>query len=79
MGEPLHNYEPVRAAIRLMTDSRTFQISLRHVTLSTVGVVPRIKQLAADLPVSGGRVCVGGEGRVGGEEGRVSSWRLTCQ
>ena len=52
MGEPLANYEAVRAAVRLMTDSRVFGLSKRHVTISTVGVVPRIKQLATDLPVS---------------------------
>ncbi len=52
MGEPLANYEPVRAAVRTMTDSRLFALCRRHVTISTVGVIPRIKQLAQDLPVS---------------------------
>lgn len=50
MGEPLNNYEAVKAAVGLMTDSRCFALSRRHVTISTVGVVPRIKQLAADMP-----------------------------
>ncbi|KAG2482924.1 hypothetical protein HYH03_018202 [Edaphochlamys debaryana] len=50
MGEPLNNYEPVRAAVAMMTDSKGFGLKRRHVTVSTVGVIPRIKQLAEDLP-----------------------------
>ncbi|EFJ40175.1 hypothetical protein VOLCADRAFT_108314 [Volvox carteri f. nagariensis] len=50
MGEPLNNYEAVRSAVAMMTDSRFFGLRRRHVTVSTVGVVPRIKQLAQDLP-----------------------------
>lgn len=51
MGEPLSNYEPVRAACLMMTDGRLFGLSRRHVTVSTVGVIPRIRQLSTDLPV----------------------------
>ncbi|HMV69697.1 MAG TPA: 23S rRNA (adenine(2503)-C(2))-methyltransferase RlmN [Myxococcota bacterium] len=44
MGEPLHNYDAVLVAIRrLMSD---LGIGARHITLSTVGLVPRIRQLA---------------------------------
>ncbi|GFR39952.1 hypothetical protein Agub_g30 [Astrephomene gubernaculifera] len=50
MGEPLNNYESVRSAVAMMTDSRFFGLRRRHVTVSTVGVIPRIKQLAEDLP-----------------------------
>ncbi|KXZ45270.1 hypothetical protein GPECTOR_56g366 [Gonium pectorale] len=50
MGEPLNNYEAVRSAVSMMTDSRYFGLRRRHVTVSTVGVIPRIKQLAQDLP-----------------------------
>lgn len=50
MGEPLNNYDAVKAAVNLMTDSRAFGLCRRHITVSTVGVIPRIKQLAADLP-----------------------------
>lgn len=62
MGEPLNNYEAVRGAVAMMTDSKYFGLRRRHVTVSTVGVIPRIKQLAEDLPVRGG----GAEGRGGG-------------
>lgn len=52
MGEPLSNYEAVKAAVSMMADSRLFGISKRHITVSTVGVIPRIKQMATDMQVS---------------------------
>jgi 23S rRNA (adenine2503-C2)-methyltransferase len=48
MGEPLHNYDNVMKAIRLMTDSQGLSISPRRVTLSTSGIVPGIRQLAEE-------------------------------
>jgi 23S rRNA (adenine2503-C2)-methyltransferase len=48
MGEPLHNYENVMKAMRLMTDDRGMSISARRVTLSTSGVVPGIRKLAEE-------------------------------
>ena len=44
----------VRQAVVMMTDSRFFSLSKRHVTISTVGVVPRILSLPDDLPVGVG-------------------------
>lgn len=52
MGEPLLNYESVLSAMRLMLDDLSFGLSRRRVTLSTAGVVPGIKRLAQDCPVS---------------------------
>jgi len=49
-GEPLDNYAAVRSAVEVMTDSRLFSLQRRHVTVSTVGVIPRILSLASDLP-----------------------------
>lgn len=51
MGEPLANYERVWAAVeRLNAD---MEISARHITISTVGVVPGIRRLAREaLPVN---------------------------
>src|SRR5881409_809011 len=51
MGEPLANYDAVWPAVeRLHGD---VGISARHLTLSTVGVVPGIKRLATEqLPVN---------------------------
>ena len=50
MGEPLNNYAAVLAALGPMTDPRGFALAPRHVTVSTVGVVPRIRTLAKDAP-----------------------------
>jgi 23S rRNA (adenine2503-C2)-methyltransferase len=51
MGEPLANYEPTWAAIeRLHAD---VGLSARHLTVSTVGIVPGIRRLAGEaLPVN---------------------------
>lgn len=44
MGEPFHNYEPVLEAVRrLMHD---LGIGARHITISTVGLVPMIRRYA---------------------------------
>lgn len=48
MGEPLHNYANVMKAIRIMADERGMEISSRHITLSTAGVVPGIERLATE-------------------------------
>ncbi|KAL4857551.1 putative dual-specificity RNA methyltransferase RlmN 2 [Chlorella vulgaris] len=50
MGEPLNNYEAVRSAVHMMTDSRFFALRRRKVTVSTVGVIPRLLQMADDMP-----------------------------
>ena len=50
MGEPLANYDATWAAVRRMhTD---MEIGARHLTVSTVGLVPGIDRMAAEhLPV----------------------------
>jgi 23S rRNA (adenine2503-C2)-methyltransferase len=51
MGEPMANYDNVWAAIRRIHDD--LGISARHLTLSTVGVIPGIRRMAGeDLPVN---------------------------
>eukprot|EP01024_Parvocaulis_polyphysoides_P034926 TRINITY_DN30923_c1_g2_i2.p1 TRINITY_DN30923_c1_g2~~TRINITY_DN30923_c1_g2_i2.p1 ORF type:complete len:362 (-),score=25.79 TRINITY_DN30923_c1_g2_i2:68-1120(-) len=50
MGEPLNNYQNVKQAVILMTDPTIFGIGRRQVTVSTVGVPARIRQLSCDLP-----------------------------
>lgn len=53
MGEPFKNYDSVVASIRLLSDPKTFNISQRRITVSTVGIVEGIKRLAnEDLKVS---------------------------
>ncbi|MBI5838010.1 MAG: 23S rRNA (adenine(2503)-C(2))-methyltransferase RlmN [Candidatus Eisenbacteria bacterium] len=48
MGEPMNNYDRVLAAIRLANDERTLNLGARHFTISTAGVVPGIRKLAAE-------------------------------
>jgi 23S rRNA (adenine2503-C2)-methyltransferase len=48
MGEPLHNYEATMTAIEILTDHKGLAIAPRHITLSTVGVPDKIRQLADD-------------------------------
>jgi 23S rRNA (adenine2503-C2)-methyltransferase len=52
MGEPLHNYDNVVTALRLLLEGDGLNFSHRKVTVSTVGLVPRLKQLAETLPVN---------------------------
>ncbi|MGC4151937.1 MAG: 23S rRNA (adenine(2503)-C(2))-methyltransferase RlmN [Propionicimonas sp.] len=55
MGEPMANYKAVLAAVRSITapTPHGLGISARGVTISTVGLVPRIKQLTTEgLPVT---------------------------
>ena len=55
MGEPMANYKAVLAAVRMITapSPNGLGISARGVTVSTVGLVPRIRQLATEgLPVT---------------------------
>ena len=46
IGEPLDNYDNVLRFIRIVTAPESDGISQRHVTLSTCGIVPRIRELA---------------------------------
>jgi 23S rRNA (adenine2503-C2)-methyltransferase len=52
MGEPLLNYEPSVAALKLMLDDNAYGLSRRRVTLSTSGVIPMIDKLSQDCPVA---------------------------
>jgi 23S rRNA (adenine2503-C2)-methyltransferase len=48
MGEPLANYKNTLKAIALMIHPDAFKFSSRRVTLSTVGLLPELEQLAKD-------------------------------
>lgn len=47
-GEPLLNFEPVMAALRIILDPEGLAISPKHVTLSTSGIVPGIERLGRE-------------------------------
>ena len=46
MGEPLHNYDAVMKALRILADDEGLGVHPRRITLSTVGVVPAMAKLA---------------------------------
>lgn len=46
IGEPLDNFDNVMRFLDNLSDARGYQMSLRHVSLSTCGLVPRILELA---------------------------------
>ena len=55
MGEPMANYKAVMGAVRRLTDQTPdgLGMSARGITVSTVGLVPRINQLAEEgIPVT---------------------------
>lgn len=45
-GEPLDNYDNVIKMLSLITDEKGQNMSMRHISLSTCGIVPRIYDLA---------------------------------
>ena len=52
MGEPLYNFDNVKAAIAIMTDGDGLALSKRRVTLSTAGVVPMIARAGSEIGTS---------------------------
>jgi 23S rRNA (adenine2503-C2)-methyltransferase len=47
-GEPLLNFEPVFAALRILLDPDALGLSPKHVTLSTSGIIPGIERMARE-------------------------------
>jgi 23S rRNA (adenine2503-C2)-methyltransferase len=50
MGEPLDNYEAVVAAVGQLISKESFGLKPAHVTVSTVGLPDKVRQLAVDAP-----------------------------
>ena len=46
IGEPMDNFDNVVKFLRILSDGKGNNFSLRHVSLSTCGIVPRIYELA---------------------------------
>ncbi len=53
MGEPLHHYEATRDALAILTDPGGLALAYDRITVSTVGLVPRMDELGRDF---GGRI-----------------------
>ena len=49
MGEPLYNFDNVKAALAIVTDGDGLALSKRRVTLSTAGVVPMIRKAGEEI------------------------------
>jgi len=52
MGEPLYNFDEVKLAIEMMTDSAGLSMSRRRITLSTSGVVPEMERCGEETGVN---------------------------
>jgi len=48
MGEPLHNYEAMARALKIVRDNRGIGIGPSRITVSTVGIVPGIERLTRE-------------------------------
>lgn len=48
MGEPFHNYQAVMHAINTLNHPAGFNLGQRHMTISTVGLIPGIKKFTAE-------------------------------
>lgn len=48
IGEPLENYDNVRQFLRLVNHPQGLNIGMRHISLSTCGLVPQIYRLAEE-------------------------------
>ena len=51
MGEPLLNLAQVVQSLRILTDPEAYGLAPRRITVSTVGVVPRMRELGEAVPV----------------------------
>jgi len=49
MGEPLYNFDNVKAAVDIIADGEGLSLSKRRITLSTSGVVPEIVRAGAEI------------------------------
>ena len=52
MGEPLYNFDNVKAALQTVMDAEGISLSKRRITLSTSGVVPMMARAGAEIGVN---------------------------
>ncbi|MGM9835026.1 MAG: 23S rRNA (adenine(2503)-C(2))-methyltransferase RlmN [Bacilli bacterium] len=48
IGEPLDNYDNVMDFVKIINDAKGIAIGARHITISTCGLIPKIKELAEE-------------------------------
>ena len=50
MGEPFDNYDGLSGFIRLIHEKKGYDLGLRNITVSTCGLIPKIREFAVDFP-----------------------------
>ena len=50
MGEPFDNYDGLSCFIRLIHEKKGYGLGLRNITVSTCGLIPKIREFAIDFP-----------------------------
>ncbi len=50
IGEPLDNFDELMKFLAIITDDNGMAIGIRHITVSTCGIIPKIDQLASHKP-----------------------------
>jgi len=50
MGEPFDNYDGLSRFIRLIHEKKGYGLGLRNITVSTCGLIPKIREFAVDFP-----------------------------
>ena len=71
MGEPLDNFDNVIQAIRIMNEQKGFNIALRHITVSTVGLIKGIEKLGR-LGLNGLRLAIS----INASDDKTRSWLM---
>ena len=51
MGEPLHNFENLKTSLQILQSEEGLNFSHRHITVSTVGLVPMIERFGQETDV----------------------------
>ncbi len=50
MGEPFDNYSGLSRFIRLIHEKKGYNLGMRNITVSTCGLIPKIREFAVDFP-----------------------------
>lgn len=50
MGEPFANYENLKICLQVLINPAALHFGSRHITVSTIGIIPRIMDFANDFP-----------------------------
>ena len=71
MGEPFDNFNHVIQAVRVMNEQKGFNVALRHITVSTVGLISGIEKLGS-MDLQGLRLAVS----INAPDDKTRSWLM---